>query len=132
MGAVSGLPGLPASARETAILAIGSQYQAPYEIYAHERVALKNTSLTKEQIDAIKNGRKPEGLGREESVAFDVAVELAGGKRLLERERWVELVGCVGREGALALLQVCGLYGFTCLLLNGYDIRLPEGEGIWE
>jgi len=63
MGAVSGLPGLPASARETAILAIGSQYQALYEIYAHERVALKYTSWTKEQNNAIKNGRKPEGLG---------------------------------------------------------------------
>jgi 4-carboxymuconolactone decarboxylase len=80
MSAVSGSPGLPASARETAILAMGSQYHAPYEIYAHERVALKSTSLTKELINSIKNGKKPEGLGREESVAFDVAVELGGGK----------------------------------------------------
>jgi alkylhydroperoxidase family enzyme len=63
MSAVSGLPGLPASARETAILAIGSQYQAPYEIYAHERVVLKNTFLTKEQINAVKKGREAGGLG---------------------------------------------------------------------
>lgn len=131
MSAVSGLPGLPASACETAILAIGSQYQASYDTYAHERVALKNTFLTKEQINVIKNGRKPKGLGREESVTFDVVVELAWGRGPLGRERWEELVGCLGREGALALVQVCGLYGYTCLLLNGCDIRLPEGEKIW-
>jgi 4-carboxymuconolactone decarboxylase len=80
----------------------------------------------------LRRGGKPGGLGRVESVAFDVAVELAGGKGPLGRERWDEVVECVGREGALKLVQVCGLYGYTCLLLNGCDVRLPEGERIWE
>ncbi len=101
MSAVSGLPGLPASARETAILAVGPRYQAPYEIYAHERVALKNTSLTREQINAIKRWSEPERLGREGALA-------------------------------LALVQVCWLYGYTWVLLNGCDVRLPEGEKVWE
>jgi hypothetical protein len=65
-------------------------------------------------------------------VAFGVAVELAGVKGPLGREMWEELVECLGREGALALVQVCGLYGYTCLLLNGCDVRVPEGEKIWE
>lgn len=36
----------------------------------------------------LRRGGKPGGLGRVESVAFDVAVELAGGKGPLGRERW--------------------------------------------
>jgi hypothetical protein len=54
MSAFSAMPGLPAGSRETAILATGSHYQALYEIYAHERVALANTSLSKKQINMIK------------------------------------------------------------------------------
>ncbi|KUJ09816.1 uncharacterized protein LY89DRAFT_761561 [Mollisia scopiformis] len=71
---------LPAVARETAILATGSRYESAYEIYAHERVALKSTSLTREQIGQIKSGGKPEGLGEEASVAFDATMDLVGGK----------------------------------------------------
>jgi hypothetical protein len=41
--------------------------------YAHERVASQITSLTKAQIDVIKEGKKSDDLGREESVAFDVS-----------------------------------------------------------
>ncbi|KAN0122452.1 hypothetical protein V8E51_000778 [Hyaloscypha variabilis] len=66
MSAVSTMPGLPAAARETAILATGSHYQAPYEIYAHEHVALANTPLSKEQINMIKRGKKPKDLGKGE------------------------------------------------------------------
>jgi len=40
---------------------------------AHERVASQTTSLTNVQIDAIKEGRKSDDLGRGESVAFDVS-----------------------------------------------------------
>ncbi len=67
-------------------------------------------------------------------MTFDVALELAGGKGPLGRERWEELVECLGREGALvlALVQVCGLYWYTCLLLDGCGVSLPEDERIWE
>ena len=80
----------------------------------------------------IKLGKKPDDLGREESVAFDVSLELVSRKGPLGKERWDEAVGCFGREGALVLFQYVGLYAYTCVLLNGCDIQLPEGEKIWE
>ena len=132
MSAVSAMSGLPAAARETAILATGSHYQAPYEIYAHERVALEKTSLSKEQVNKIERGEKPADLGKEESVAFDVSMELATKKGPLGKERWDEVVETLGREGAAALLQYVGLYAYTCVLLNGGDMQLPQGEKIWK
>jgi len=42
--AISQIPGLSTTARETVILAPGSHYKAAYEIYAHERIALKITN----------------------------------------------------------------------------------------
>jgi hypothetical protein len=73
--ALGKIPNLSPAAKETVILATGSHYQAPYEIYAHERIALKATNLTKDQIYQIKNGQKPEDLESGASIAFDATME---------------------------------------------------------
>jgi 4-carboxymuconolactone decarboxylase len=132
--ALSSLSGLPASARETAILVTGSHFQSSYEIYAHERVAASSTSLTKAQISSIKKGKKPEGLDKEAGLAFEATVELLGmeGKKGgLGKERWQELRGTFGEEGTLMLVHYVGLYAYTCVLLNGCDVPVPEGESLW-
>jgi len=128
--AMSQIPGLTPKARETVILATGSHYKAAYEIYAHERLALKNTELTKEQINLIKNGQKPKDLDKGSSVAFDAAIELVAKPGPLKKESWDAVVKELGRKDALALVHFVGMYAYTCILLNGCDVPLPEGENI--
>jgi len=70
------IPGLPAAASETTIMATGSTFKAGYELYAHGKVAA-STSLTERQISSIKEGKKPDGLDEACQVAFDVALELS-------------------------------------------------------
>jgi 4-carboxymuconolactone decarboxylase len=48
----------------------------------------------------------------------------------LSRELWHGCVNEFGRDGALALIHYVGLYAYTCVLLNGCDVALPEGETI--
>ncbi|CZR58871.1 uncharacterized protein PAC_08763 [Phialocephala subalpina] len=132
VGAVSQIPGLPGTAREVVILATGAHYKGVYETYAHERVALKTTDLTKEQIKMIKSGEKPKDLGKGESVAFDATMELVGKPGPLAKERWDEVVKEFGEQGALALVHYVGLYAYTCILLNGCDVSLPEDEKLLE
>lgn len=127
---MSQIPGLTPKARETVILATGSHYKAAYEIYAHERLALKNTELTKEQINLIKNGQKPKDLDKGSSVAFDAAIELVAKPGPLKKESWDAVVKELGRKDALALVHFVGMYAYTCILLNGCDVPLPEGENI--
>jgi hypothetical protein len=127
--ALSKVPDLPKSAREVAILAVGSKYKAIYEIYAHERVAA-TTGLSKVQIDAIKNGEKPGDLDEGCSVAFDVAMELVDKPGPLSDRNWKRAVEQFGRRGASVLAHYVGYYMYTCCLLNAFDIPLPEGERI--
>ena len=61
-----------------------------------------------------------------------MCMELVTKKGPLRRERWNEVVETFGREGGAALLQYVGLYAYTCVLLNGGDMQLPQGENIWE
>ncbi len=66
-------------------------------------------------------------MGREESVAFDASMELVTNKGQLGKETWEEVIGTFGREGAAALVQFVGLYAYTCVLLTGCDMQVPEG-----
>lgn len=48
----------------------------------------------------------------------------------LKKESWDAVVKELGRKGALALVHFVGMYAYTCILLNGCDVPLPEGENI--
>ena len=129
--AVGKLPGLAPEPREVAILATGSVYQSPYELYAHVRTAAATTKLSAPQIEAVKNGTKPseeDALDEQCEVAFDVAVELSSKKGPMSDATWKRAEQAFGREGAAALIQICAQYAYTCVCLNAADVVVPEGE----
>ena len=124
------LPGLPAPAREIAILATGSSFKSKYELYAHERLAVA-TSLTKSQVESVKNGKRPVGndsLDEQGEVAYDVAIELSHKQGPMTDTNWKRAEKAFGKHGAAALIQYVGVYAYTCVLLNGVDAPVPEGE----
>ena len=45
-------------------------------------------------------------------------------------EQWGRAERVLGKMGALALVHFVGFYSYTAVLINGCDVRLPEGEGI--
>lgn len=130
MKAIGAIGGLPATARETTILATGSRYKAVYEIYAHERVAVATTALNQTQVDQIKMGKKPGDLDTAAAAAFDVAIALSNKAGPLDARLWEALVKEVGKEGALACVHYVGVYAYTCVLLNACDIGVPDEEEV--
>ena len=128
---VGKLPGITPTIRETAILATGSVFEAPYELYAHSKFATVVTELSETQIAAIQSGLKPLGhadkLSPECDVAFDVAIELGHGKGKLSQKSWERAVKILGRDGTLALIQFVSLYAYTCVWLNATAAEVPEG-----
>lgn len=107
------LEGLPDDARETAILVAGSHWQAQFELYAHERVAVKKTGLTQEQVNAIKQGRKPDGLNEGCEIAYEVATNSITKPGPLPQELWEKAVSFLGKEGTLKLLHYTAFYAYV-------------------
>ncbi|PVH70564.1 hypothetical protein DL98DRAFT_661091 [Cadophora sp. DSE1049] len=124
------LPGLPLSSREIAILATGSKWKALFEIYSHERIAILGTTLTQQQIDMVKTGCKPDGLDEQEETAFAVTMELMNQMGPLSEAMWQRSVRAFGKIGALSLVHHIGFFSYLCVLCNGCDVSLPEGESI--
>lgn len=126
LGKLSAIPGLPAAAKETAILSTGAHFRAAYELYAHSHVAEQTTELSREQIDKICRGEKPAGLDKVCDVAYDVAKYLSGTPGPLPQALWDRAVKGLGREGTVALVHYVGMYAYTCIILNAMDAPLPE------
>lgn len=117
---------LPAPVREIAILLTGAKNSALYELYSHESVA-RSIGMPPESVASFAAGLKPEGLSREERVAFDIASTLNRGGPLPDSlyRLGVETFGTLGMA---ELACTVGCYTTISTLLNTFDVALPGTE----
>lgn len=117
--------GLPPDARETAILTVGTQFQAGYETYSHIPQAVVPGYLTSQQAETIVKGEKPTDLNEQCSIAYDVAKYLTGTPGPLPQQMWDKAVKVLGKNPTVGLLHYIGFYCYISVALNGVDARVP-------
>jgi 4-carboxymuconolactone decarboxylase len=122
--ALSGAPTLPKPVREVAILVTGAHFHSGYELYAHVLVA-EARGLPDERIATIVAGQRPVDLTREEAVAYDTASALVRGSTLPDLV-YRQAVLTFGQEGAAELIYLVGLYCLVSVILNGFNVPVPE------
>lgn len=122
--AMSMSPKLPRPVREIAILVTGTKFHAAYELYAHILVA-ELRGLPDEKITTIISGHRPSDLTDEEAVAYDLASSLVTGSTL-PALTYKRAVGAFGEDGAAEFIYLVGLYCAVSVILNGFDVPLPD------
>ena len=118
--------GVPPDARETAILTVGAQFQAGYELYSHIPVVEKGGLLSKDQVEVLTKGGKPENLNEQCSIAFDVAKHLCSKPGPLPKQLWDKSVEVLSRDTTVGLVHYVGFYCYACVALNAIDAPVPE------
>jgi hypothetical protein len=68
------------------------------------------------------------GLTREEAVAYDTASALGGGSPLPDL-LYRQAVQTFGEEGTAELINLVGFYCLISVILNGFDVPVPETAG---
>ncbi len=110
--------------RQVVILSVGAVWAAKYELYAHIAVARK-AGLEEQAIQALADGRTPEGLTVEEDIAHrftrQLTLEHRVGADLYQQARQQ-----FGEAGLVNMVYLIGAYLFTCALLNAFEIPVPE------
>lgn len=125
--ALSTSPTLPRAVREVAILVTGAHFRSGYELYAHVLVA-EARGLPDEKIATIVAGQRPVDLTREEAVTYDVASALVSGSVLPELV-YRQAVQTFGEQATAELIYLVGLYSLVSVILNGFDVPVPESVG---
>lgn len=117
---------LPKTVREVAILTVGAAFGARYQIYAHEITAAE-VGLAPSQIATLAAGGCPATLTDEETMGHEVARALAAG-RILPASTYDRAVELLGRDGVGELVFLIGGYGLIAMVLNAFDVPVPEGR----
>lgn len=118
---------LPATVREIAILVVGARFNARYELYSHEKMA-EATDLVAAQISAIVAGQRPSDLSDAQSAAYDfAAASVATGS--VPNATYNRAVHHFSEDGVGELAFLVGGYALICILLNAFDMPVPDTEG---
>ncbi len=122
--AISKDSSLPPIVREIAILVTGAHFRARYEIYAHSLVAA-GKGLAASKISTICSGERPVDLETDEALVYDITALLISGGQLSDFTYHLALE-TFGERGVAELTYLIGNYCRVSILLNTYDIAVPE------
>ena len=117
---------LPADVREVAILTAASQFGDTFATYAHEGIAVHTCKFLTDQAQSLRSGKKPDGLTKECSIAYDVAKSLSGTRGPLPENLWNEAVEVLGKDSTVGLIHYIAFYSYVAILLNGVDADVPK------
>jgi len=110
--------------REVAILAVAAEARCDFEWIAHSAAALR-AGITQPQLDSIRDGRVPEGLGEAEAVACRLARTMAADGELPD-EDYEAGRSVLGRARLAELTWLDGYYSALALALAVFRPALPE------
>lgn len=120
--AVMWAPSWPATWREIAIVRVGHHYQAPYEIYHHERIG-RQVGLTDQQLAACALGANQDELNREEQTILRLTDALVTNHQLGDSEI-DEAMALMDKNGLADFVLTVGFYQAVSNFLNTFKVTV--------
>ena len=111
---------------ELAILVVARFWTQDYEWGAHRKHALA-AGLAPATLEAIRDGRRPDGLAEDEAAVFDFVSELLHAKRVSDAA-YARALACFGEKGVVDLCGLVGYYQMLALTMNVARTPAPQGE----
>jgi 4-carboxymuconolactone decarboxylase len=112
--------------RQVVILSVGSVWNAPYELYAHQAVARK-AGLSEKTIESLTAGEACEELSKEEQLGQQFTLQLTANHRV-DDELFAAALSAFGEKGLVDMITLAGCYMLVCSLLNAFEIPAPTSS----
>lgn len=112
---------------ELVILVTAREWTQDYEWYVHKPIALK-AGIKPQIVDAIAEGRRPEGMSEDETTVYDFCVELHRNKRVSDAT-YARAAQRFGEQGVIDLVAINGYYTLLAMTMNTTRMPIPaDGE----
>jgi len=113
--------------RQVAILTVGAAWSAAYEIDAHSSAA-RAVGIPDAAIDAIVQGRPPQGLSQPAEVAHRLTTSLIADHSVSDG-LYRDALATFGEVGLITLLCLVGQYQTISSILVCFQVPVPERAG---
>ena len=117
---------IPRKLNELAIILVGRHWTSQFEWAAHHRAALQ-AGLSPAICDAIAEGRRPQGMAKDEEVVYNFVTELLNTTQMSDAT-FNATKAAVGERGIVDLIGVMGWYTTVSMALNVDQYPLPDGQ----
>ena len=111
---------------ELAILITARHWSQNFEWHHHRPIAEK-AGLKPAICDALAEGRRPDGMAKDEAGIYDFLDELIR-LRTVSDATWERAVALFGERGVIDLIGIHGYYSLLAMILNASHAPLPEGS----
>ena len=119
---------IPNMLSEFAILITAREWSQDYEWSIHYPIAIK-AGLKIEVAAALKDGRRPEEMGEDETLIYDFTIELQRNKRVSD-VTFAKVEKRFGKKGVVDLAGIAGYYTFLAMEMNTARHPAPAEGGI--
>ena len=109
---------------ELAILIAAREWTQQYEWSAHAGTA-ERAGLEPAIIAAIAEGRRPKEMADDESILYDLSLELHRNKSVSD-ETYARAFAVFGEEGIVEAVAIEGYYALLAMVMNTARTPLPE------
>jgi 4-carboxymuconolactone decarboxylase len=117
---------IPPRLSEFAILVTASLWRAQYEWFAHAPIA-ERAGVKPEAIKALRAGRVPQRLPKDERAVYDFVRELYRTRRVSDAA-YRRVHAIFGDAGMVEFVGILGYYVLVAMSLNVFRMPLPPGE----
>ena len=117
---------LPRDISEFAILLVSRRFTQQYEWYVHAADG-KTAGLSDAIIQAVADGRRPDGMSDGMEVVYDFSNELNDFHSVSDRT-YARMVAKYGEQGMMDLIGLNGYYSLISMVLNVGRTPLPPGN----
>ena len=110
---------------EFAILITAREWSQDYEWAIHYPIAIDG-GLSPAIANAVKEGRRPEGMSSDEAIVYDFTIELQRYKRVSDTT-YLKVEKRFGKKGTVDLAGIAGYYTFLAMEMNTARHPAPSG-----
>lgn len=110
---------------EIAILLVARHWTQDFEWHAHAKQAL-NQGVPQSEVDAIREGRRPDSLKEDEQIIYDFVTEILTSRRVSDTT-YARGLAKFGERGVVDICGVTGYYSLLAMTMNMARVQLPEG-----
>lgn len=119
---------LPPRLSEFTILTLARFWRSQYEWWIHSPIA-ERAGVKAQTIKALRAGRLPKALPKDERAIYDFIAELHKTKRVSDKT-YARVHKLFGDTGTVEFVGILGYYTLVAMTLNVFRVALPEGQAL--